>query len=394
MAKTSRALLALSVLACLTLLLPCAGAWSNGGYSADPSNPDYGTHDWIADMALTFQTLDVTFLTSTYHSQFLLGTEAPDNPDYIGDSTNHHIYFYASGLVQDDICAVRASQIYATALGYLLGGDEHSAAYDIGVMAHYVSDPGVFGHTMGVNTDWGAETHHSDYENHIQSMTSSLSRPTGLSLRDSDAYSATLGLARNVTFGRDTIQTNLWMDAHYDWADSNFAASAMASLQGSVEAVAAVINHLLVAASYQTPSPTPSPAPAQAPEPPLTITATVQGSDVVLTWTPSMNDGGAIVTSYVIYRGSDPLTSTRVISVSGSTFTWIDESVEKGKTYYYWVTAQNSVGSGSLSSTASATVPKDPYSLLLPITLSAISSLFASGGFLLWRRRARSKSRS
>jgi len=27
-------------------------AWSNGGFSADPSNPDYGTHDWIAQHAL------------------------------------------------------------------------------------------------------------------------------------------------------------------------------------------------------------------------------------------------------------------------------------------------------------------------------------------------------
>ena len=26
--------------------------WSNGGYSADPANPDYGTHDWIAEHAL------------------------------------------------------------------------------------------------------------------------------------------------------------------------------------------------------------------------------------------------------------------------------------------------------------------------------------------------------
>ena len=27
-------------------------AWSNGGYSDDPSNPNYGTHDWIAEHAL------------------------------------------------------------------------------------------------------------------------------------------------------------------------------------------------------------------------------------------------------------------------------------------------------------------------------------------------------
>jgi len=26
--------------------------WSNGGYSAAPANPDYGTHDWIAEHAL------------------------------------------------------------------------------------------------------------------------------------------------------------------------------------------------------------------------------------------------------------------------------------------------------------------------------------------------------
>ncbi len=28
-----------------TLLSPPTTAWSNGGYSADPSNPDYSTHD-------------------------------------------------------------------------------------------------------------------------------------------------------------------------------------------------------------------------------------------------------------------------------------------------------------------------------------------------------------
>ncbi len=39
----------------LILLLCCchpAGTLSNGGYSDDPANPDYGTHDWIAQHAL------------------------------------------------------------------------------------------------------------------------------------------------------------------------------------------------------------------------------------------------------------------------------------------------------------------------------------------------------
>jgi uncharacterized protein YceK len=40
---------------CVALILSGCGqvlAWSNGGYSADPATPDYGTHDWIAQHAL------------------------------------------------------------------------------------------------------------------------------------------------------------------------------------------------------------------------------------------------------------------------------------------------------------------------------------------------------
>jgi hypothetical protein len=29
-----------------------ASAWSNGGKSSDPANPNYGTHYWIAQHAL------------------------------------------------------------------------------------------------------------------------------------------------------------------------------------------------------------------------------------------------------------------------------------------------------------------------------------------------------
>ncbi len=44
-------------LACLLALLlagfaPGVSAWSNGGYSDDPYNPDYGTHDYLLEHAL------------------------------------------------------------------------------------------------------------------------------------------------------------------------------------------------------------------------------------------------------------------------------------------------------------------------------------------------------
>jgi len=390
MARSSRVLHLMAVLACLTMLSPSASAWSNGGYSADQNNPDYGTHDWIADMALSLQTLNATFLTSTYHAHFLLGTEAPDNPAFIGDTTNHHIYYYSTHELQDDICAVRASQIYELALRYLNAGEYNDAAFDLGVLAHYVADPGVFGHTMGAYTNWGAETHHSDYENEIESMLSTLAQPTGVTLGNLDAYTATLQLGRTITFGDGEIQSNVWMDDNYDWSDETFAASAMASLYASVAAVAAVMNHLLVEAN-QTESP-PSP---KVPRPPSSFLATLDGSSVVLTWTPPSDDGGATILSYVLYRGSDLENPSHLANVSGNTFSWIDQSVDRGKTYYYWIVAVNSVGASDMIRMASATVPRNSDSLALSIVVSTISiALTATGGALLWRRKRRGGSRS
>ena len=387
MAASGRIPRMLFALACLTLVLPCARAWSNGGYSSNQDNPDYGTHDWIADMALTLQTRDVTFLRVTYHSEFLLGTEAPDNPEYIGDSEKHHVYFYATHQLQDDACAARASQIYQIALAYLLAGDYHSAAYDIGVLTHYVSDPGVFGHTMGAYTDWGAEVHHSDYEDAVESMIGSLSPPEGVPLGDSSAYIATLGLGENITFGQGAIRSNVWMDANYDWADASFAASAMASLYASVAAVASVINHLMVEAAASPPSPS-----LEIPQPPVSVTASVEGSHVVLTWSPPPNDEAAPITGYRIYRGTAPDSPSYVTSVPGDVHRWMDEYVKEGTTYYYWVVAENSMGASEMSRAASATVPKDSDSSALPLAVSAISIALASGGVLLWRRRARGRS--
>jgi len=383
---------------CIMLLLvlllaigiqPQTSAWSNGGYSSDPDHPDYGTHDWIADKALAIQTMDASFLKTTYHARFLLGTEAPDNTAYIGDSTNHHVYYYSSGDLQDGKSAIRASQMYQIALGYLASQDLGNAAYYIGAMTHYVADVGVFGHTMGSGTDWGTEDHHSDYEDFIQSMTGSLNSPTGVSLCDSDAYAATLDLADKITFGGGVIMPNIWMDTNYDWTNSTFVTSAMASLNSSVAAVAAVVNHLLVEAGSSSTSPDP-----QAPQPPETLRAIVTGAYIGLSWSPPTNDGGRAVTGYKIFRGTDPDNPSLVATVADYARSWTDESVEKGTTYYYWVVAENSVGSSSMSTVASATVPGEHSSLLLPISISSALFAFGAGGAMLWWKRARSKSRS
>ncbi len=239
-----------------------ASAWSNGGYSADPSNPDYGTHDWIAEGALGMQVREADFL-STYRTEILLGTEYPDNPDYIGDYYDHHVYYDSSGAPEDDVSASRASQKYSEALSGIAVGNLAEAARSIGAMTHYISDVGVFAHTMGSATDWGTEEHHSDYEQSMDARSAYLVFPyTSLQLGNKTAYDATLDLARKTTFGQGSIKANVWMDDNYDWESTEFVASADASLYESVLAVAAAVNHLLEEAGFGTPAPEPGePAP-------------------------------------------------------------------------------------------------------------------------------------
>ncbi len=349
-----------------------ARAWSNGGFSADPDNPDYGTHDWIADLALAWLPRNVSFLTTTYHARFLLGTEAPDNPAYIGDPQEHHVYYRANGALQDDSSAVRAEALYANALGFLRSGDLDEAAYCIGAMTHYISDVGVFGHTMGAHTDWGAEVHHSDYEDYVLAHPQPMMIP--LSIRDGlSAREATLLLAQNVTFGYGFIQPNYWMDSHYSWTDSIFSTSANNSEGASVLAVAKAINNLMIEAGIIVPS---------APSAPTALKATwTKGTGVILTWTAS-----AGADTYEIYRGESLGDQQSVTTVGGTT--WTDTSAAAGRTYYYWVKASGAGGSSELSAPASATVPAHGQSLLVPVAAGVIASLGAAGlSAIIYRRK-------
>src|SRR3990172_8914059 len=143
--------------ACLilsTLLMACFGVsvafgWSNGGYSTDPTNPDYGTHDWIAQHALDWlPSAEKTYIVNNL-AAYLYGTELPDNggaSDGIGDQTKHHVYFHSDGALQDDASAARASQEYQNAETYLAGSSFYMAAKTAGIMSHYVVDVAVFGH--------------------------------------------------------------------------------------------------------------------------------------------------------------------------------------------------------------------------------------------------------
>ncbi len=253
-----------------------ATAWSNGGYSADPTNPDYGTHDWIAEHALDWlPAAEKKYLVDNL-AVYLYGTELPDNggaPDGIGDNTLHHVYYYSDGSLQDDAAAVRASAEFSDSKAYLAASDYRMATKTAGIMAHYITDLAVFGHVMGKNTDWGAEDHHSDYENYVRDRTTSYTSAMfdpyltfNGALEIVSADSATLQVAYDTTFGDGATTENApWMDANYDWSDPTFRDSAGASLNRATNALADVLHTLAIEADYPPPV---EPPPPEEPPPP------------------------------------------------------------------------------------------------------------------------------
>ena len=236
-------------------------AWSNGGYSSDPSNPDYGTHDWIAQHALDWLPANETQYILDNFATYLYGTELPDNSgasDGIGDTTKHHVYYYLDGVLQDGASAVRAMTEFNNTKVFLENLNYSMAAKNAGIMSHYIADIAVFGHVMGSGTEWGAENHHSDYEdyvtNRMTNYTSSMFDPYLVfdgTLTLVTAYDAALWVAYNTTFGDNvSIKNCTWMDANYDWSDPIFKNSCGASLNRAVNILADVLHTLAVLSGY------------------------------------------------------------------------------------------------------------------------------------------------
>ena len=111
-----------------------------------------------------------------------------------------------------------------------------------------------------------------------------------------------------------------------------------------------------------------TPATASVPSGPASLAVTPGNGSATLTWKGSTSGSP---TSYSIYRGtiSDGEAVTAVGTVSGTTLTFTDTGLTNGKTYFYNVAANNSVGVSpdsnevSVTPAASATVPPAPAGL-------------------------------
>jgi len=257
----------LPYLACMLALLlvgftPLTVAWSNGGYSSDRYNPDYGTHDYILDHALNM--LPSAEKNTIVHnlSLALYGTEIPDATS---DFNNMHIYYDSDGQLTDDAAARRAREKYNSALGYLRSGDYNNADEQIGAMSHYIDDVAVFGHVMGSGTSWGEETHHSDYETYVQNKTTSYTSSTfdpyivyDGSLTGVSAYDAATSIAYTITFGSGAIQSCTWMDTNYGFGNSTFMNSCGASMNLAVNYLAEVLHQLYLDCGLLPPNTAPT----------------------------------------------------------------------------------------------------------------------------------------
>ncbi len=92
---------------------------------------------------------------------------------------------------------------------------------------------------------------------------------------------------------------------------------------------------------------------------PTSLVATAGNTQATLTWIAPASNGGAAITNYKVYRsttlGAGTPLSTGGCSALTNVLTCTDIGLTNGTTYYYKVSAVNSVGESILSDEASAT---------------------------------------
>jgi PKD repeat protein len=103
---------------------------------------------------------------------------------------------------------------------------------------------------------------------------------------------------------------------------------------------------------------TASPIAGTPPGAPTGLTASAGNAQVSLSWTAPSSNGGVAITSYRVYRGTasggETLLSTGGCSGLGVVLSCTDTGLTNGQTYYYKVSAVNSLGEGAQSNEASA----------------------------------------
>ncbi len=152
--------------------------WGNGqagnastNQPAECASPPYSTHDWVADHALAL--MPENYWLHEHRVMYLLGTEAPDNDDipiecgaphtgYDDRRRGHSVDWDSDHAnMTNDRAAMRAEEEFEKAQKAISDGDEQSAAFYLGAMAHYIGDVGQYGHS------YPGEKNHGNYESWV-----------------------------------------------------------------------------------------------------------------------------------------------------------------------------------------------------------------------------------
>ena|GEM_PF-4355267 len=117
---------------------------------------------------------------------------------------------------------------------------------------------------------------------------------------------------------------------------------------------------------YTSPEPATSVGNEQTePSAPQNLNTVAGDMKITLIWQPPSNNGGSAITNYKIYKGTSSGGESYLTTV-GNVTSYEDTYVTNGITYYYKVSAVNSMGEGALSNEVSAvpaTTPGAPQNL-------------------------------
>ncbi len=242
-------------------------AWSNGGYSSDPNNLDYGTHDWIAEHAVNLLPSNESGWLTNNRMAFLYGTEAPDNSQAsfqgrkgYGDTWDHHNY-YSGTTCTDSSASQRASEEYQKALACLKNGSYAVAAWYAGAMTHYIDDVACWAHVLNNESS----TAHSDFETQVDHVTGSYSANTFTVTYDGaldtiSAFGAATSMGQNTYYDNGLTYNAWWMNINFQstWSSVSawsiqFKSRVAESLNLGVNAVADVLHTLIVESGTSIP---------------------------------------------------------------------------------------------------------------------------------------------
>jgi len=109
--------------------------------------------------------------------------------------------------------------------------------------------------------------------------------------------------------------------------------------------------------------------PMTVPDRPTGLVATPSENNISLSWIAPIDNGGAPISNYTIYRGTTAETMTVIHNYIGTSF--VDSNVEPGCTYYYCVTSSNIMGPGQMSDVVKVVMP---YPNLVPINGRIVDS--------------------